>query len=111
MIAPNPPSNAGAIAQIRQAGQVTVWAEHESGGEAYIPFAPDRRARSLAIWAEAGRRLGVAGMAEGGVVDGSGSVRGMSRGDTHIHFHNPVTVDPVRSAREAADVLEADVHV
>lgn len=105
------PSNAGAVAQIRQAGELTVWAEHASGGEAYIPFAPDRRQRSLEIWAEAGRRLGVTGMAGGGVVGGSGSLPGMGRGETHIHFHNPMTVDPVRSAREAADLLEADLHV
>jgi len=105
------PSNAGAIAQIRQAGELTVWAEHASGGEAYIPFAPDRRERSLAIWAEAGRRLGVAGMDSGGIVGGSGNLPGMGRGETHIHFHNPATVDPVRSAREAADLLEAGVHV
>lgn len=106
------PSNAGALAQIRNAGELTVWAEQASGGEAYIPFAPDRRARSLAIWAEAGRRLGVAGFDQGGVVDGPGTVAGMTGGrQTHIHFHNPVTRDPVASAREAADLLEAEAHV
>lgn len=36
-----------------------VWAEPETGGEAYIPLAASKRARSTAIWEETGRRLGV----------------------------------------------------
>lgn len=39
-------SNAGAQPQIKRAGDLTVWAEHETGGEAYVPFALDRRGRS-----------------------------------------------------------------
>ena len=36
-----------------------VWAEPETKGEAYIPFADDwRRPRAIAIWQETGRRLG-----------------------------------------------------
>jgi hypothetical protein len=35
-----------------------VWAEPETGGEAYIPLAQSKRARSMAIWRETGRRLG-----------------------------------------------------
>lgn len=49
------------------------WAEPETKGEAFIPLAPSKRRRSLAIWAETGKRLGVpmpgepdATMAEGG---------------------------------------------
>lgn len=34
------------------------WAEPETGGEAFIPLAPAKRARSLKIWEETGRRLG-----------------------------------------------------
>jgi hypothetical protein len=41
-----------------------VWAEPETGGEAYIPLAPSKRARSLNIWQETGKRLGVQGFAE-----------------------------------------------
>lgn len=36
------------------------WAERGTGGEAFIPLAPAKRARSVAIWEETGRRLGVA---------------------------------------------------
>jgi TP901 family phage tail tape measure protein len=45
------------VAQIAPAGAWRVWAEPETGGEAYIPFAPSKRTRSLAIWEETGRRL------------------------------------------------------
>ena len=51
-------------AQIATAGAWRVWAEPETGGEAYIPLAPAKRDRSLGIWEETGRRLGV--FAEGG---------------------------------------------
>ena len=34
------------------------WAEPETRGEAFIPLAPGKRRRSLAIWEETGRRLG-----------------------------------------------------
>lgn len=54
------------VAQIAPAGAWRLWAEPETGGEAYIPFAPSKRRRSLAIWAEVGRRLGVPGFASGG---------------------------------------------
>lgn len=56
-------------AQIAPAGAWRVWAEPETGGEAYIPLAPSKRERSLAIWHETGRRLGAGtpqGFAEGG---------------------------------------------
>jgi hypothetical protein len=44
---------------------VRVWAEPETGGEAYIPLAPSKRARSLDIWRETGRRLDA--FADGGI--------------------------------------------
>jgi hypothetical protein len=45
------------VAQIAPAGAMRVWAEPETGGEAYIPLASSKRARSLSIWEETGRRL------------------------------------------------------
>lgn len=45
------------VAQIAPGGAWRVWAEPETGGEAYIPLAPSKRTRSLAIWEETGRRL------------------------------------------------------
>lgn len=46
------------VAQIARAGDMRLWAEPETGGEAYIPLAASKRDRSLAIWRETGRRLG-----------------------------------------------------
>lgn len=53
-------------AQIARAGDWRVWAEPETGGEAYIPLAGSKRGRSVAIWEETGRRLGQ--FANGGIV-------------------------------------------
>lgn len=47
------------VAQIAPAGAMRVWAEPETGGEAYIPLSPAKRSRSTAVWEETGRRLGV----------------------------------------------------
>lgn len=46
-------------AQIRDSSAV-LWAE--AGPEAYIPLSSDKRARSLDIWAETGKRLGLDAM-------------------------------------------------
>jgi hypothetical protein len=46
------------VAQMAPAGSWRVWAEPETGGEAYIPFAPSKRPRSRAITEETVRRLG-----------------------------------------------------
>lgn len=43
------------------------FAEPETGGEAYIPMSPTKRARSLKIWQEVGHQFGVKGFANGGV--------------------------------------------
>lgn len=53
-------------AQIAQAGAMRVWAEPETGGEAYIPLGVAKRARSRAIWRETGKRLGIRDFADGG---------------------------------------------
>ena len=56
------------VAQIAPAGAMRLWAEPETGGEAYIPLAPAKRDRSMAIWQETGRLLG-ATQQRGGPVD------------------------------------------
>ncbi|MGR3870989.1 phage tail tape measure protein [Streptomyces graminifolii] len=57
------------VAQIAKAGQWRVWAEDETGGEAYIPLARSKRPRSRQIAAETVKRLGgqVAWFAGGGI--------------------------------------------
>ena len=55
------------VAQIAPANTIRMWAEPETGGEAYIPLAASKRDRSIDIWTETGRRLGVmANYANGG---------------------------------------------
>ncbi len=62
------------VAQIAPAGAWRVWAEPETGGEAYIPFAPSKRSRSRQIALEAVNRLGgVAAFADGGTSSRGGS--------------------------------------
>ncbi|BCK74002.1 hypothetical protein Srufu_079550 (plasmid) [Streptomyces libani subsp. rufus] len=51
------------VAQIARGGEWRVWAEDETGGEAYIPLAPAKRDRSRAIAEETVRRLGGRGIA------------------------------------------------
>lgn len=46
------------VAQMAPAGSWRVWAEPETGGEAYIPLSPAKRVRSRSIAEEAVRRLG-----------------------------------------------------
>lgn len=47
------------IAAPQGARGLVQWAEDETQGEAFIPLAPSKRDRSIPIWAETGRRLGV----------------------------------------------------
>lgn len=57
------------VAQIAPAGAWRVWAEPETGGEAYIPLAPSKRARSLEILGEVANRFGVGGGGASGPLD------------------------------------------
>lgn len=56
-------------AQIAQGGDMRLWAEPETGGEAYIPLASSKRNRSKQILAAVARTFGmsVRGMADGGI--------------------------------------------
>ena len=58
------------VAQIAPAGAWRLWAEDETGGEAYIPLAASKRARSTMILDEVARRFGYAlvKQAEGGLL-------------------------------------------
>lgn len=57
-------------AQIAPAGAWRVWAEPETGGEAYIPLSPAKRGRSMQILENVANRFGVdlSHHADGGVV-------------------------------------------
>lgn len=47
------------VAQIAGAGEMRLWAEPETGGEAYIPLASSKRARSEQILADVASRFGM----------------------------------------------------
>ncbi|MDQ0576464.1 phage tail tape measure protein [Agromyces albus] len=46
------------VAQIARAGAWRVWAEPETGGEAYIPLSPAKRSQSVPVLADTAARLG-----------------------------------------------------
>lgn len=54
-------ADGGILGNARQAsineGSAVLWAE--AGPEAYIPLSPDKKARSIEIWKETGKRLGI----------------------------------------------------
>lgn len=71
-------------AQIAPAGAMRVWAEPETGGEAYIPLAGGaKRSRAEAIWKAVGRRFGkdVSMYASGGLLDGRLNSKGSTAED------------------------------
>ncbi|MEU0624973.1 phage tail tape measure protein [Streptomyces rubiginosohelvolus] len=114
------------VAQIAPAGAWRVWAEEETGGEAYIPLAASKRARSRAITEETIRRLGgdpktVQWKADGGVVHfASGGFSyaptGNRRDTSYVQSaysdaHQPIDKDTylkkVRARKNAVDNLRA----
>lgn len=63
-----------------------VWAEPETGGEAYIPLAASKRTRSMEILDQVADRFGYELYAKGGIRGGAGS-EGSPSGGTHYHNH------------------------
>jgi TP901 family phage tail tape measure protein len=63
-------------AQIAKAGDMRLWAEPETGGEAYIPLAQSKRRASVSILNEVARRFGfgLEEFADGGMWDPLGSI-------------------------------------
>jgi TP901 family phage tail tape measure protein len=92
------------LAQIAPAGAWRVWAEPETGGEAYIPLSaePWRRKRSEAILREVARRFGMSVYASGGVTDGVAITTPTV--STGVTFAGPVTFGS--DARSAIDELD-----
>lgn len=86
-------------AQIAPAGAMRLWAEPETGGEAYIPLAASKRARSTGILATVADKFGL------GLVDKTGyAVRafangGVVSGDEILKFASGEEVGGVRAAR------------
>jgi TP901 family phage tail tape measure protein len=70
------------VAQIARAGEWRVWAEDETGGEAYIPLSPAKRVRSEAILEDVASRFGmyVGKYADGAVLGGGQAASGTLTG-------------------------------
>lgn len=98
------------IAMIAPAGSWRMWAEPETGGEAYIPLSVNKRKRSLDIWRETGRRLGVAGFADGGFSQAPSYVSpqvNVGGSNTNVYVTSPITGEWVRA--EARVVVQDEV--
>lgn len=87
------------VAQIARAGEWRVWAEDETGGEAYIPMGLSKRARSTAILQTVAERFGYELLPRGNrFADGavSSSVSSSHDGDEihlHVHANGPAPID------------------
>lgn len=90
------------VAQIAPAGSWRVWAEPETGGEAYIPLARSKRARSTAILDEVAGRFGYSLVEHGTGKPYDGTYSG-NLGPQHVtHFADGgvVTADDIRALVE-----------
>lgn len=93
------------VAQIAGAGEMRLWAEPETGGEAYIPLASSKRARSEQILADVASRfgMGLSKFDQGGMVLPYEPRRAQATAGGGVSFaptfHNYNT-DAVRSTRE-----------
>lgn len=106
-------------AHIAPQGSYRIFGESETGGEAYIPLASHKRARSTAVWMETGRRLGYgigAGLnLVGSVLTGNGLDTGWggpSLGDVGIDtgalreaLGPGVTAEAARAGEQIAAIL------
>ncbi|WP_446224980.1 phage tail tape measure protein [Nocardia sp. IBHARD005] len=69
-----------ALIQKGRGSGLVQWAEGETEEEAFIPLAKSKRARSVAIWREVGKRFGLLSMANGGITGGAGSLTDVQSG-------------------------------
>jgi hypothetical protein len=90
------------VAQIAPAGAWRVWAEPETGGEAYIPLSPEKRGRSVDIWRQVGDRLGVQfqEFAFGGIND-------VPRPPSTAPYQPPISTAGDATMRKAYDEITA----
>lgn len=96
-------------AQIAPGGDMRVWAEPETGGEAYIPLAASKRARSKAILASVARTFGmtVKGMADGGIIGADVNLSDiLSSWNTEV---DPATWSDVSDAKAAKKTQSGQV--
>lgn len=92
------------VAQIAPAGAMRVWAEPETGGEAYIPLAGSKRARSLAIMDTVEAMFGrtAVPMADGGTLGGRRAGRAVIENTFQmpVGFLDPAAVEKLNDELE-----------
>ncbi|GAA1645817.1 hypothetical protein GCM10009700_35260 [Brevibacterium sanguinis] len=91
------------VAQIAPAGAMRVWAEPETGGEAYIPLSPAKRTRSEQILATVADRFGMRleRYANGSNPTTSSTTQPAQSGDTYVTIESV----PTNSAEQVAESL------
>ncbi|KAA9133715.1 phage tail tape measure protein [Microbacterium caowuchunii] len=95
------------VAQFARAGTYRVWAEDETGGEAYIPLAAAKRARSTQVLSEVANQFGYSLVPAGGLTAGTGAVSApAAAGDVNINVH----ALPEPTAREVVDLMTAELR-
>jgi hypothetical protein len=105
------------VAQIAPAGSWRVWAEPETGGEAYLPLAPAKRPRTRPIAEQAVARLGgeVRWFADGAVVErpmapSRGASRSAAASPSELRLSGADRAELVKALLHARS-LYGDVHV
>jgi TP901 family phage tail tape measure protein len=86
-------------AQIARAGDMRLWAEPETGGEAYIPLGSNKRSDAMPVLAEVARRfgLGLSQYANGGVRPAGYDMVGAGRHGTGNSAQTTVVAVPIES--------------
>lgn len=92
-------------AQIARGGAMRLWAEPETGGEAYIPLAQSKRGRSTAILSAVASRFGygLMPMAGGGILDWVGDA--VDRVVSTVATAAKVLADPAGAVRAAVNTF------
>lgn len=93
----------GAAKIYAPASTYRIFAEDTTGGESYIPLAASKRSRSISIWEQTGRLLGVYN--DGGI-NGASTRRA---GDAGRPINITVNGVPMDYAHETADVIVAAI--
>jgi hypothetical protein len=86
-------------------GAGTIFAEEETGGEAYIPLAPAKRQRSTAILAEVARLFGLSLSAPSGSAGASVSADGPAGGNIITSLSTAVTAPIVSALEQIRDAI------
>jgi TP901 family phage tail tape measure protein len=100
------------VAQVAAGGSWRLWAEPETGGEAYIPLAVSKRSRSTSILAQVAGQFGygLMPMSAGGVLGGGAASGTMINMPIHVEARVAAGVDTDAVGRAIATQVERGVR-